>query len=346
MARTIEAFAVYHRQKELLAEYVQLTSAAIGLLQRNVAVLDAPAMLGAMVDACAISHWGRGKRYSDPGIKIAAAATFLANQTVVQHAGAFDYFSRCLVVDALRFSSALREGGALVRHDHSLLKLSPQKRWVSGHCCNDKSDQLGTLSERLSDLKNLLGWQPSAKLLPILPLFDLIRRMRNRLAHDDGLVGSELEEFIESKEISDAFRAFRTNYMRGKGPALPSMRKSSRIDLEPIHGILFGAILYEIAKELNTHVVNNMSDGEFIEMAFFYALIPDEHPFRKRHHRFAENRIGLFLAERYLRERRAPNPEEVIGHLSSVDGGMVDGENVTLWRIARDRHTELRQLER
>lgn len=347
MARTTEAFAVYHRQKETLAEYVPVATAALGLLERNLSVPDAPAMLGAMVDACGVPHWGRGKRYTNPSAKIATAKAFLANHAVVQHVAAFDNFSRNLALDALRFSASVRENPR-VQHDHSLLMLSPQRRWVANHCCNDVAGKLGDMRDRLEELGDFLGWKVGPKLVPVIPLFHLARRLRNRIVHSDGMVGSDLEEFSSRDDVAAATSAFQAGFTRGKVPKLPEFRRGMPINLDPVHAIFFGAVLYEFAKELNGHVVSRMADDEFIDMAFFYAVIPDDHPFRLRNHRFAENRIGRFLSERYLRERKGPKPLAVIQRLSSsvVEDPDNPQSRTNLWRVALERHKAMQEANR
>lgn len=343
MTRTIEAFAVFHRQKEILADYTQVASAALALLRRNIDVPDAPEMLGAMVDACGVKHWGKGKRYNRAIEKVDSGRAALANQGVIQQAAAFDFFSRNLLLDVMRFSPGARATMQLIKHDHRLLMLSPQRRWVVSHCCNDVVSNLGALSSRLDDLKSWIGWAPSEKLTPTLPLFDLLRRIRNRIAHDDAMIGSDLEEFSGGSEVRDAVRAFQTNYARGEAPSLPVFERGKRLQLEPVNAIFFGAFLYEIAKELNAHATGLLDDGGFIDMAFFYSMVVDEHPFRTKRHRSAEARINYFLIERYLRGDGNPGAQAIIQRLNNetLIAERPSKLTSTAWRVALDRHAQL-----
>ena len=146
--------------------------------------------------------------------------------------------------------------------------------------------------------------------------------------------------------VIGAVTTYQINYARGKAPALPVFRRATPIELSPVHAIFFGAVLYEIAKELNAHVANAITDNGFMEMAFFYALIPDSHAFRLKNHRFAENRIGRFLSERYVRERKGLTTQAVVQYLSSRILEVASGPATNLWRVALERHTRIGEASR
>jgi hypothetical protein len=118
--------------------------------------------------------------------------------------------------------------------------------------------------------------------------------------------------------------------------------RGSSLQLEAVHSILFGAFLYEVAKELNARAVSLLDDEEFIDMAFYYSCIVDEHPFRTVRHRSAENRVCYFLAHRYLREVNAPGTDAVIRRLSTQRLPVGKDENITThWHVALSRHLAL-----
>ena len=344
MTRTIEAFAAYHRHKELLTDYLQVSSGGLALLRRNIDVPNAPVLLGAFVDACGVKHWGKGKHYRSAVEKVDAGIAALGEQGVIQHVAAFDVFTRSAVQDASRFCAQARNGFKELNHRHELLRLSSAKRWVSHHCCNDVATRLGPLSKRLGELKQWISWTPSQKLSPTLPLFDLIRSIRNRIAHDGGIVGADLAEISGSPEVAAALVAFRSGYARRDLPPLPQFVRGQSLRLDAVHAILFGAFLYEIAKEVNVYIASLLVDDEFIDMAFYYSSLVEEHPFRTVRHRSAENRVCYFLTERYLREANAPGPERVIKRLASqivVEPGE-PAHDTTYWKVALARHKVLR----
>ena len=343
MARTIEAYATYHRKKELLTEHLQVATAGLYLLRRNIQTSNAPALLGSFVDACGVQHWGKGKHYNRADEKVDAAVASLAEQGVIQHVAAFDLFTRNLIQDTARFSSQARNTLSHCKHDHQLLRLSSANRWVSNHCCHDLSGRLDTLSKRLEELKLWLGWAPSAKLTATLPLFELIRGIRNRIAHDNGVIGADLQELAASEEIMTALTAFRAKYAKRDVPAIPPFKRGQRLNLMTVHAILFGAFLYEIAKELNAHATSLLADADYIDMAFYYSCVVEEHPFRTMRHRSAAHRIAYFLAERYWRANAAPGASAITRRLAGEM--LVDSSrpkfNSSLWRVALLRHQEL-----
>ena len=343
MPKSTEAFSSYHRQKELLTEYIQISTAALALLCRNVEVPNAPEMLGTLVDACGIKHWGNGKKYNRAIEKVNAGRDALACQGIIQQVSAFDYFTRNIIVELARLSSRARHEHPQLAHEHHLLKLSPQQRWVISPCCNEVVDHLHDFSERLDELRQWIGWQPSARLIPILPLIDLVRQIRNRIAHYDSFVGSELEEFARSRNVTEALSAFRQRYARRSLPELPSFDRGVRLQLTPVHVILFGAFFYEIAKEVNAHAADLLSDDEFIDMAFFYSCIVSKHSFRTIRHRSADTRIRHYLTGHYLRENNVPSLQRVIRRLSnqSLAQPTQRPNQTTLWRIAQTRHQEM-----
>ncbi|KTR03653.1 hypothetical protein NS365_17875 [Aureimonas ureilytica] len=343
MPKTIEAFAAYHRQKELLTDYLQVASAGLALLRRNVDVPNAPALLGALVDACGVKHWRVGKQYGSAAEKVEAGIKALGEQGVVQHVAAFDLFSRAAVQDACRFSARARHSFEPLNHEHALLRLSSAKRWVSGHCCNDVAGQLDNLSTRLDQLQVWTGWTPSPALAATLPLFELVRSVRNRIAHDASLVGSHLAELSTSSDTVKALAAFRKTYARADLPTLPEFVRGQPLKLDTVHAILFGAFLYEIAKEVNAHLVGLMDDDEFIDMAFYYSTVVEEHPARTIQHRSPEGRIRHFLADRYLRERGGFDGRRVIERLASqkVADTNDPANDSTYWKLALERHPVL-----
>jgi len=343
MARTIEAYATYHRKKELLTDHLQVATAGLSLLKRNIQTSNAPTLLGSLVDACGVQHWGKGKHYNSADEKVDTALAGLADQGVIQHVAAFDLFTRNLVQDAARFSSRARKTLPHLKHDHQLLRHSSANRWVSDHCCHDLSGKLDTLSKRLDELKLWLGWTPSAQLAPTLPLFELVRSIRNRIAHDDGVIGADLQELAASEEIKAALGAFRAQFSKRDLPALPVFRRGQRLNMTTVHAILFGAFLYEIAKELNAYATTLFDDGDYIDMAFYYSCVVDEHPFRTLRHRSAGNRIAYFLAERYWRDRASPGVATITDRLTSqmLVHAAQPKFNSSYWKVALLRHEEL-----
>lgn len=341
--KTIEAFAKYHRQKELLTDYIQIGSASLSLLGRNINVSNAPSLMGELVDACSIPHWSKGKRYPEPEKKIASVETSLANFGIIQHTAAFDYFSRNIIVDAMKFSERARVMLPSLTHDHQLLILSPQRRWVMSPCCNEVVDRLGDFSDRLDKLKDWLGWMPRPALVATFPIFHLMRRIRNRITHHDGIVGSDLEEYASSQAVTDAITAFRNQFARGALPPLPTFTRGTALSLHAVHAVLCGAFLYEVAKDLNEHVAELLSVDEFIDMAFYFSSIVDEHPLRTIRHKSAESRINYFLTERYLRSRLLVNGQMIIRRLRSQS--LISREwpeaSATAWKVARERHEQL-----
>jgi hypothetical protein len=343
MPANIEAFAAYHRQKESLTDYLQVASAGVALLQRTIVAPNAPALLGSLVDACGVKHWGIGKQYKNPAQKVELGRTALANQGIVQQVAAFDLFSRSVIQDVARFSVRARNERNKLQHDHELLKLSPANRWVSNHCCNDIVGQLATLSQRLDELSEWIGWAPSQQLVRVLPLFDFIRSVRNRITHGDGIVGAELEALVRSRRITEALRAFRDEYAEGDLPALPEFVRGKPLQLEVVHSILFGAFLYEIAKEVNAWAINLLTQDEIIDMAFYYSCVIEEHPFRTIRHRTAESRIKYFLIHRYLRGIDMPLGNAVIRRLRANELVAPRGanHNSSFWGVALERHIAL-----
>lgn len=339
MSKRVEAFAVYHLQKENLTNYLQVSSAGLALLRRTIDVPNAPALLGALVDACGVKHWVKGKHFRSAAAQVDAGVAALADVGIIQQMAAFDIFTRAVVQDLARFSARARASFPALSHPHELLKLSPAGRWVSDHCCNDLAGRLDTLSRRLDELHSWIGWTPSPKLKPTLPLFDLVRSVRNRIAHDGGTVGSDLAELADSKEIAVALATFRIGYAKGDLPPLPKFSRNKPLGLGVVHAILFGAFLYEVAKEVNSHAAGLIDDAEFIDMAFYYSSVVDEHPFRTIKHRSAENRVGHFLS-RYLRTRSGPSSSDVIRHLAARQLG-TGAAATTYWRVALLRHQAL-----
>jgi hypothetical protein len=337
MTRSIEAFQVYHFQKESLTNYLQVSSAGLSLLRRTIDAPNAPVLLGALVDACGVKHWVKGKRYNKAADQVDAGISALADLGVIQHVAAFDIFTRAAVQDLSRFSARARSAFPHLKHDHQLVRLSPANRWVSDHCCNDIAGRLGRLSQRLTELSTWTGWKPTPKLQATLALFDLVRSVRNCIAHGGGTVGSELEELAASKDISNALAAFRAGYTKGDLPPLPALVRRRPLGLQVVHAILFGAFLYEIAKEIRDYVVSWMDDDDFIDMAFYYSCIVEDHPRRTIRHRSVENRVGYFLSD-YWRDNHRPQRLDIVRRLT---GETVDSGGMTYWRVALGRHEAL-----
>lgn len=346
MKRNIEAFARYHQTKESLAEYTQIGSAAIQLLSLNVSVHNGPSLLGQFVDACGSNHWSPGKNFPDPVRKTQQIGEMLCQHVLVQQISAFDLFTRAVVSDFSRFSSWARSNCEEIAHTHSLLILSPQGRWVSSPCCNEQQDKLGDLINRLTDLGRLIHWKPSEKLSSIEPLFHLVRMCRNSIVHSDGLIGSELSEFSTSEKVTKALKAFRSHYTKSDIPPLPEWARGSLLHITPENAILFGAILYEFAREINTYACSKLTDDDFIEMAFFYSCVVETHSFRTIKHRDAEARIKHFLASRYV-YKDASKFKNIHTPLKNKITAKFDKDTIetTNWKIALARHEALRAIE-
>lgn len=346
MKKNTEAFARYHQAKESLAEYTQIGTAAIQLLRLNVSVSNGASLLGQFVDSCGSSHWSEGKRFPDPVRKTTQIGEMLCHQVLVQQVAAFDLFSRSVLSDFSRFSSWARENCPELKHDHALLAFSPQGRWVASPCCYEQENKLGDLIERLTDIERITLWKPSERLKPILPLFDLARMCRNRIVHSDGVVGSDLAEFSQGNDVKNALLDFRKQYTKSDIPILPQWKRGDPLHITPENAIFFGAVIYEIAKEINIYICSNISDDEFVEMAFFYSCIVETHSFRTIRHRDAEARIKHFLASRYL-YREASRIKDVCTPLKvKIYGGKGRSTiETTMWKVALEKHDALREFE-
>lgn len=341
-----EAFARYHQAKESLAEYTQIGSAAINLLRVNVSVSNGASLLGQFVDSCENLHWSEGKRFPDPIKKTLQIGQMLCHQVLVQQVSAFDLFSRSIVSDFSRFSTWARMNCPELRHNHNLLTLSPQKRWVASPCCYEQENKLGDLVNRLNDIERITLWKPSERLQKIKPLFDVARMCRNRIVHCDGVVGSDLEELAVSSEVKAALADFRQHYAKADIPPLPKWERGSSLIINPENAIFFGAVLYELAKEINIYACSKMSDDDFVEMAFFYSCVVDSHSFRTIKHRDAEARIKHFLASRYL-YKEAGRIKDVCRPLRNEisSGSGKSTVTTTKWKVALDKHQALREFE-
>lgn len=346
MKTNTEAFARYHQAKESLAEYAQIGTAAINLLRVNISVSNGASLLGQFVDSCENVHWPVGKRFPNPIKKTLQIGQMLCHQVLVQQVSAFDLFSRSIVSDFSRFSTWARSNCPELSHDHSLLILSPQNRWIASPCCNEQENKLGDLVNRLDDIERITRWKPSKHLQRIKPLFDVARMCRNRIVHYDGVVGSDLEEFAMSSAVKVALADYRQYYAKADIPLLPKWRRGGSLDINPENAIFFGAVLYEFAKEINIYACSKMSDNDFVEMAFFYSCILDTHSFRTIKHRDAEARIKYFLASRYL-YKEAGRIKDVCRPLKNEisSGNGKSTVTTTKWKIALDKHQALRQFE-
>lgn len=299
------------------------------------------------VDACGVSHWTTGKNYSEPLRKTHEVNRTFSRYAVVQHVAAFDLFSRNIVCDFARFSHWARKHIPDLSHTHELVLLTPQERWGMSPCCNEMANKLGDLKDRLVELRKLLSWSPSPRLEAITPLFDLCRMIRNRVVHGDALIGSELAEFSDSSDLTVSLKAFRTHFTRREFPQLPKFERGRLLDIKPVHAIFFGAVVYEFAKELNEHVCSKLTDGEFIDMAFYYGALSDFHPYRTIRHRTAINRVNYFLG-RYLLGSSIGH-SAVIRRLKSqeIKASRNGKKDLTdLWKIACKRHDQLSELEK
>ncbi|ABM41756.1 hypothetical protein Ajs_1563 [Acidovorax sp. JS42] len=345
--QSIEAFARYHRSKEALAELTQIGAAAFGLLRQNVSGLNGGKLLGEFVHACQVPHWSPGKNFTDPVAKTTRIEELFCWHILVQQVSAFDLFTTSIASDLARFSASARETLPELAHDHALLKLSPQARWVSTSCCGDIENKFGDLRNRMDDLKRMVGWQPSTKLAKIRPLLELTRMARNRVVHSDGQVGSELEEFSDSKEVSEAHGYFSKQYTKASPPTLPRWKRGHALVVPPALAIFFGAVLYEFARELNIYASAKLTPKEFVEMAFFYSCVVDTHPGRTIRMNDTEGRIRNYLSERYLfGDANAVNDVQVF--LKDPIAGE-HGKKViesTLWKVALSRHAELVKYEK
>ena len=347
MKKNIEAFMRYHQAKESLAEYTQIGAAAIQLLKLNVSVSNGSKLLGQFVDACEVTHWGEGKRFPNPVNKTREIGDMLCNQVLVQQISAFDLFSRSVLSDFSRFSGWARKHCQELAHDHALVKLSPQGKWVVSPCCNEVENKLTDLKSRIQELSSMTHWKLPADLQSIEPLFHLARQCRNRIVHSDGIVGSELEEFAESKEISGAHENFRNKYARADLPELPKLIRGNRIILSPANAIYFGAVLYEFARSLNEYVCQKLTGKEFVEMGFFYSCLVETHSARIIKHRDAGARIKYFLTERYLFQETSKIKDASFYLKEKVTAAKgKDTIESTYWKIALARHEALHALEK
>lgn len=347
MKKNIEAFARYHHAKESLAEYAQIGTAAIHLLRRNITVSNGASLLGEFVDSCGSDHWSVGKKFPDPVPKTAQIGEMFCRHVLVQQVAAFDLFTRSVVSDFSRFSSWARTNCEELAHSHSLVVLSSQDRWVSASCCHEQENKLGLLSSRLTDVQKLIKWKPSKCLEEILPLFDLARICRNRVVHSDGLVGAELEEVSASAEVKSALKEFRKHYMKADAPLLPHWARGASMSISPENAIFFGAVLYEIAKEINSYVCEKITDAEFVEMAFYYSCVVETHSFRTIKHRAAEARIKHFLASRYLYKEasKIKNVSIPLKRTVATQSRKRQTVETTLWKVALERHEQLHKQE-
>ncbi|SDA53994.1 MULTISPECIES: hypothetical protein [unclassified Janthinobacterium] len=347
MKKNIEAFMRYHQAKESLAEYTQIGAAAIQLLKLNVSVKNGSRLLGQFVDACEVTHWGEGKRFPNPVDKTQEIGEMLCNHVLVQQISAFDLFSKSVLADFVRFSDWARKHCPQLKHEHTLVQMSPQGRWVVSSCCNEVGNKLTDLKSRLSEISSMTNWKISTDLVEIEPLFHLARLCRNRIAHSDGIVGSELEDFAKSREVLDAHNKFREKYARAELPPLPNLIRGNRIVLSPENSIYFGAVLYEFAKSINIYMCEKLTEKEFVEMGFFYSCLVETHSGRVIRHRDAVGRINYFLTERYL-FKETSKLKEVSFYLKDkiFNYKGKDMKETTYWKIALARHEILHALEK
>ena len=210
-------------------------------------------------------------------------------------------------------------------------------------CCNEIVDRLGDFSDRLDRLQDWLGWIPAPSLVATFPIFHLMRRIRNRITHHDGMIGADLEEYASSRDVTDAIAAFTRDFARRELPQLPAFTRGTSLALHAVHAVLCGAFLYEVAKAVNKHVTDLLSVDEFIDMAFYFSSIVDEHPYRTIRHRSAQNRISHFLSGRYLRTQDLVSGQTIITRLRNQNLSSRDRPeaNTTCWRVARERHDQL-----
>lgn len=344
--QSIEAYAVYHRSKEGLAELTQIGAAAFSLLKLNVSVPNGGSLLGEFVDACNVEHWGRQKRFSDPTAKTSRIEAMFCRQILVQQISAWDIFTRAATTDLARFSASARSSLPELDHPHALVMLSPQDRWVSTSCCGEIANKFGDLRNRLDDLRRIVGWSPSSKLMKLVPLLDLARMARNRIVHSDSLIGSELAEFSKSKAVSEAMKHFETDYSRAAPPKLPEWKRGGELKLSAANAIFFGAVLLEFAKEINRYSCSKLTDAEFVEMAFYYGCLVETHQGRVIRMRDAEARIRTYLSERYLfaSAKRVGDVAAILKIAVSDTNGKNEVKS-TLWKIALQRHKDLAEFE-
>jgi len=344
--KSIEAFARYHRSKESLSEMTQIGSAAFELLRRNISGEAGGNILGAFVHACQVPHWSPGKNFTNPTAKTTKIEELFCWHMLVQQVSSFDILTRSIVSDLARFSASARTALPNLMHDHALLMLSPQARWVSTSCCNEIENEFGDLRNRIDDLERLISWRPSASLAKIRPLLDLARMARNRVVHADGLVGSELEEFSRSKEVAHAHAHFAKHYTKAPPPSLPIWKRGHALNLPPAIAIFFGAVLYEFARELNTYTCGMITDKEFVEMAFFYSCVVDTHSGRTKRMNDTEGRVRNYLSERYLF-----GDSNSVKNVQTLLNDQIVGQhnnkkvNSTFWKVALSRHQELVKYE-
>ncbi|MFH2136003.1 MAG: hypothetical protein ABII81_12660 [Pseudomonadota bacterium] len=333
-----EAFARYHSAKESLAEYMQIGAAAIQLLKTNISVTNGAALLGQFVDACDMPHWGEGKRFPNPINKTQEISEMLCRHVLVQQISAFDLFSRNCISDFSRFSKWASNNCPNLKHEHAYAAKSIQNNWHVSPCCNEVTDKLGDLKERLNQLQQYTHWKPSQKLESIIPLFHLARRIRNRIVHSDGIIGSDLEEYSKSNETSSAFTSFAKGYTKSAPPLLPVFTKGEMLCIAPVHAIFFGAVVYEIAKEINQFICSKMDDDDMVKMAFHYGCLVETHPFRTIRHKTTEARIKHFLSSRYNYKSTLKMKDISV----SLNKHKVSNKDATLlWRVAVDRHNFL-----
>ena len=115
-----------------------------------------------------------------------------------------------------------------------------------------------------------------------------------------------------------------------------------------MHAIFFGAVLYEFAKEANEHVCTKISDGEFIDMAFYYGVLDDYHPYRTIRHRTASARASYFLEGRYMMRSLLGQDAVMLRLRSQAIEVRRKNDNVStnLWKIACERHDQLSAIEK
>lgn len=317
---------------------MQIGTAAIQLLKTNVSVKNGASLLGQFVDACDMPHWGEGKCFPDPISKTSEIGEMLCKHVLVQQVAAFDLFSRDVVSDFAKFSQWARDNCPKLKHKHAYAVLSPQHKWCVSPCCNELVDKLGDLKVRLDEIQSYIQWQPSDKLKSIIPLFHLARKFRNRVVHSDGMIGADLEEYARSKEVEKAFESFVKNYTKSSPPLLPKLKKGDVLSLSPVNAIFFGAVLYEVAKEINEFVCSKMENTDFVVMAFHYSCLVETHPFRTIAHKSAGARIKHFLASRYI-YREASKIKEVVSFLKPQV--TANNSSTSLWSVAVTQHNLL-----
>jgi hypothetical protein len=204
---------LYHERRERLHSLVATAAAELALLGSVVALPNGDEVLGILADAAG-EPWSKRKRFPNPEQRVVEASGLLSNLLVVQALAEFDVFTGHLLADACEFGNTVRSRPAL-QHNHIDFH-TPAPPMRAG-CCTSLAGEFrrkNGLDPRVEQLAIALGLLLPPDFQLILPLFDFFRRARNRIVHNNALVGEDLENFAASPELGAAVTSWNAHFAR------------------------------------------------------------------------------------------------------------------------------------